>query len=358
MKLYNKMYPFRSRYGLSLIKMSLFLLCFFTFPMLSAQDQKVTIAVNNTPLNDVFARIESQTKYSFAFVNSSFDATRKVTISVQNTDLGVVLDKLLKGTGYSYTIRKGRIFLSPVKVEKKEEKLMTAKTIEEKSIVSVKTGTKTKNIDVEPLFISEKKNIDAEPLSTVKDSLDINKTVEILNRLADQKLTNSKTPLWAVKSNLLLDLTGSISLGAEVKTGERYSFDLSVSYNPWEFNVNRNWKHILVQPEIRYWLCEPFNGHFFGLHGLYAHYNLSGLPFSDYMKNSRLQGDLYGVGLSYGYQWSLSKRWSIEGSFGVGYVHASYDRYACKTCRDYIGSESKNYFAPTKASLSLIYFIK
>ena len=359
MQLYNKMYPFLFRYGFNLSKMLLFLLCFFTLPMLSAQDPKVTVTVNNTPLNYVFTQIESQTKYSFAFVNSSFDTTRKITISVQNTDLGIVLDKLLKGTGYSYTIRKGRIFLSPVKIEKKEEKLITAKNIEEKPIVSVKTGTKTKNIDVKPLLISEKKNIDAEPLSALKDSLDINKTVEILNRLADRKLlTYSKTPLWAVKSNLLLDLTGSISLGVEVKTGERYSFDLSVSYNPWEFNVNRNWKHILVQPEIRYWLCEPFNGHFFGLHGLYAHYNLSGLPFSDYMKNSRLQGDLYGAGLSYGYQWSLSKRWSIEGSFGVGYVHAGYDRYACKTCRDYIGRESKNYFAPTKTSLSLIYFIK
>lgn len=358
MQVCNKMYPFRHRYGLNLIKVSLFLLCFFSLPMLSAQEKKVTITVNNTPLNDIFAQIESQTKYSFAFVNSNFDATRKASISVQNAELGVVLDKLLKGTGYSYTIRKGRIFLSPIKGGKKEKKNIIIKNVEEKPVVSVKTGTKTKNIPAEFLLSTENKNVAVETLPIIKDSLDINKTVEILNRLSYQELTYSKTPLWAVKSNLLLDLTGSISLGTELKTGERYSFDLSVSYNPWEFNVNKNWKHILVQPEMRYWLCEPFNGHFFGLHGLYAHYNLSGLPFSEYMRDSRLQGDLFGVGLSYGYQWSLSKRWSIEGSFGVGYMHASYDRYACKTCKDYVGSESKNYFAPTKASLSLIYFIK
>lgn len=356
------MYPLMRGYSLNLIKISLFLLCFFTVSTLSAQEKKVTVSGRNMPISELFNQIESQTQYSFAFVNSSFDASRKVTISAQNTDLKTVLDQLLKGSGYSYTMRKKHIFLSPAKVEKKvdkkEAKLIVVKDIDDKPIVSVEPGTKTKNISIAPPVASEMKNISVESLPSGKDSLDINKTVEILNNLADQKLIHSKTPRWGVKSNLLLDLTGSISLGAEIKTGEKYSFDLSVSYNPWEFNVNKNMKHILVQPEMRYWLCEPFNGHFFGVHGLYAHYNLTGLPFSDYMKNSRLQGDLYGVGLSYGYQWSLSKRWSLEGNIGVGYVHASYDRYACKTCRDYIGSESKNYFAPTKASLSVIYFIK
>lgn len=358
MRVYNIMYPSIYGYRLNLIKISLFILCFFTLPTLWAQEKKVTIIANNTPLNEVFAQLESQTKYSFAFVNSSFDATKKVTISAQNTDLKVVLDQLLKGTGYSYSIRKNRIFLSPAKVEKREEKITPAKEVKEEPTRSVKKEVESKSISILPQMVYEKKDINLQPLSSANDSLDINKTVKTLNNLADQKLIKSRTPLWAVKSNLLLDLTGSISLGAEIKTSERYSFDLSVSYNPWEFNVNRNWKHILVQPEMRYWLCEPFNGHFFGLHALYAHYNLTGLPFSDYMKNSRLQGDLYGVGLSYGYQWSLSKRWSIEGSFGIGYLHADYDRYACKTCKDYIESESKNYFAPTKASVSLIYFIK
>lgn len=357
------MYSLMRGYSLNLVKISLILLCFFTLPTLSAQEKKVTVNGCNIPISQVFTQIESQTEYSFAFVNSSFNASRKVTISAQNSDLKTVLDQLLKGSGYSYTVRKNRIFLSPAKeekkIEKKEAKLIVVKDMDEKPIISVavKPGTKTKNIPIEPIVNTEK-GISVESIPSVKDSLDLNKTVKILNNLADQKLIQSKTPRWAVKSNVLLDLTGSISLGTEIKTGEKYTFDLSVSYNPWEFNVNKNMKHILVQPEMRYWLCEPFNGHFFGLHGLYAHYNLTGLPFSDYMRNSRLQGDLYGVGISYGYQWSLSKRWSIEGNFGVGYVHASYDRYACKTCKDYIGSESKNYFAPTKASLALIYFIK
>lgn len=37
----------------------------------------------------------------------------------------------------------------------------------------------------------------------------------------------------------------------------------------------------LVQPEFRYWLCERFNGHFFGVHGLGGEYNIAKvkLPF-------------------------------------------------------------------------------
>ncbi len=36
-------------------------------------------------------------------------------------------------------------------------------------------------------------------------------------------------------------------------------------------------KHWMVQPEARYWLCEKFNGHFLGVHAHYADYNVGGL---------------------------------------------------------------------------------
>lgn len=358
MQIYKKICLFPCRYKMTCVRVFFFILCFFTITTLFAQDKKVTINGNNIPFKEVFGQIESQTEYSFAYVNSSFDATRRITISAQNTQLSKVLERLFDGTGYTYSVRKKQIFISPAKTEKREEKPVEGKIVEEKGVTFSKEEPKVKSTPLVPPIVYEKETISIYTQPSAKDSLDINKTIEILNTLADQTQIVSKTPLWAVKSNLLLDLTGSVSLGTEIKTGEKYSFDLSVSYNPWEFDVNRNMKHILLQPEIRYWLCEPFTGHFFGLHALYAHYNLTGLPFSDYMKNSRLQGDLYGIGLSYGYQWSLSKRWSLEGNIGIGYLHADYDRYACKSCKKYIGSETKNYFAPTKASLSLIYFIK
>ena len=37
----------------------------------------------------------------------------------------------------------------------------------------------------------------------------------------------------------------------------------------------------MVQPELRYWLCDKFNGHFFGFHLMGGAYNTTGidLPF-------------------------------------------------------------------------------
>ena len=92
--------------------------------------------------------------------------------------------------------------------------------------------------------------------------------------------------------------------------------DVSGNYNPWKFGDAR-WKHWLVQPEVRYWLCESFNGHFFGLHAHYAEYNAGGIDFSTAFRHNRYQGHLYGAGLSYGYQWLIGKRWNLEATVGM-----------------------------------------
>ena len=124
---------------------------------------------------------------------------------------------------------------------------------------------------------------------------------------------------FAVKSNLLYDATATINLGVEVGLAKKWSLDLSGNYNGWKFGDEARMKHWLVQPEARYWLCEKFNGHFFGLHAHYADYNVGGLKFlSKNMENHRYQGNLYGAGLSYGYQWLLSDRWSMEAVLGIG----------------------------------------
>lgn len=79
---------------------------------------------------------------------------------------------------------------------------------------------------------------------------------------------------WAaVKTNLLYDATTTINLGLEVGLADKWTLDVSGNYNPWEFSDNRQLKHFFIQPEARYWLCEKFNGHFFGLHGHYGKYN-------------------------------------------------------------------------------------
>lgn len=162
---------------------------------------------------------------------------------------------------------------------------------------------------------------------------------------------------WAVKSNLLYDATATVNLGVEAALGERVTLDISGSYNPWKFG-NARWKHWLVQPEVRYWLCESFNGHFFGLHAHYAEYNFGGVGFNDNMRHNRYQGHLFGAGLSYGYQWLIGTRWNLEATLGVGYARLQDKKYPIARCGEAIRTCPRNYFGPTKAAVTLIYIIK
>ena len=162
-----------------------------------------------------------------------------------------------------------------------------------------------------------------------------------------------------VKTNLVMDAMKIINLGAEVGLSKKLTLDLYANYNPWKYKDQKMMKMLAIQPELRYWLCEKFNGHFLGLHGHYAKYNVGGMSFlSDNMERHRYQGHLWGGGISYGYQWLLGNRWSLEAVLGVGYAQLDHSKYPCATCGTVQKSEKKNYFGPTKAAVSIIYIIK
>lgn len=175
----------------------------------------------------------------------------------------------------------------------------------------------------------------------------------------------------AVKSNLLYDATTSINLGTEIGLAPKWTLDISGNYNPWTFSGNRKLKHWLIQPETRYWFCQRFSGHFFGIHEHYSRFNAGGmLPWgfnsgkmfgsinNDNLINSRYEGWLAGGGISYGYQWILGNHWGLEATVGLGYTYLKYNKYRCEKCSEKVGSESRNYFGPSKAGITLIFMIK
>lgn len=171
------------------------------------------------------------------------------------------------------------------------------------------------------------------------------------------QVQNDYMPEFAIKTNALYWATTTVNLGFEVGLSKKMTLDVSGNYNPWKFSDNKQIKHWLVQPELRYWLCERFNGHFFGLHAHYAEANVSNLNIFG-LGNYRYQGNIYGAGISYGYQWILNKRWSMEATIGVGYARLNFDKYNCGKCGSKISKEHKNYLGPTKVALSIIYVIK
>lgn len=170
-----------------------------------------------------------------------------------------------------------------------------------------------------------------------------------------------------IKTNVLYGgVTLTPNLGVETGLGKHTTIDFAVGYNPWNVDGNsrgnKKLSHFIIQPEFRYFLCERFNGHFFGIHALYSQYNISGhkLPmlFGKSSKDYRFQGNAYGAGISYGYQLMLGTHWNLEFEAGVGYARLDYEKYKCNKCGTKIESVEKDYYGPTKAGISLIYLIK
>lgn len=162
----------------------------------------------------------------------------------------------------------------------------------------------------------------------------------------------------ALKSNALYDLTGTINLGGEIRCDDNHSFHLGVNYNPWNLGENKKMKHLLIQPEYRYWLDETFMGSFVGVQAHFAQYNFAGTTPFRTVKNHRYQGNLIGCGLTYGYQWLLSTFWSMEASLSIGYAHLNYDKYGPGKGDALTEQSHSNYFGPTQLGISFIYFIR
>lgn len=176
-----------------------------------------------------------------------------------------------------------------------------------------------------------------------------------------------------LKTNALYWATTTPNLGMEFAISDRFTFEVEGGYNPWTLcpDVNRKAKHFLVSPELRYWFCEAFNGHFIGINGNYTQFNAGGIHvanafykttskgyFIDELQNSRLEGWAAGGGLTYGYAYPISRRWNMELTLGVGYWYTEYDKYESKTCGLFQESGIRKVVGPTSLGISFIYLIK
>ena len=179
----------------------------------------------------------------------------------------------------------------------------------------------------------------------------------------------------AVKTNALYWATATPNLGFEFALGDRWTFELEGSYNPWTLDAEKNMKlkHWLVSPEFRYWFCNSFQGHFIGINGNYTQFNIGGLPFampnlfvnlsSDAapmpdLQAARIQGWAVGAGLTYGYAFPIARRWNMELTVGYGWWYTNYDQYESRKCGLFQQTVSRHALGPATAGISFIYMIK
>lgn len=166
----------------------------------------------------------------------------------------------------------------------------------------------------------------------------------------------------ALKTNALYWATTTFNAGAEIRVAPKWTVGLTAGYNPFTYSDNTKLKHVLIEPEARYWLCSPYAGHFIGANAIYSHYNVGNIdvPFGIFpeLDDHRFQGDLGAIGLVYGYSWMLGRRWSIEAAIGLGIGVTHYKKYMCEVCGSQVDDHTRWLFMPTKLAISAIYYIR
>lgn len=296
---------------------------------------KETLTICLKKLN---AKYSKRISFSSTITDEVYPRIKDTIGSLEET-----LDKLLEGTNLGYRIVNGYYYIYKMKppVSKPPIKIAPPKEPEKREALPP---------------------VSSVPHQIIFPNQRITHTLKFHPQVI--KPVYPKSPKLAIKTNLLYDITATVNLGAEFAIADKWTVDISGSLNYWNLSsMNRKWKHALIQPELRYWFCERFNGHFAGVHLHAGLFNIGNLPalgglVSRNMQHYRYQGYLYGGGFTYGYQWILSDHWGIETSIGLGYAYINYDKYPCGSCGRKIKNNSKNYFGPTKMSISLIYSIK
>lgn len=100
-----------------------------------------------------------------------------------------------------------------------------------------------------------------------------------------------------------------------------------------------------------YWLLQSYIGGFVGVYGTAGTYSVGNLFGSKY----RYEGESYGVSISIGRAYQLSKSWNFEWEIGAGALWMDYDKYLCKRCGDLVSRKHEWAFLPTRAALNFVY---
>ena len=182
-------------------------------------------------------------------------------------------------------------------------------------------------------------------------------TMLLLGAIADA--TAQKVSL---SNNLLYDAWLTPNLRVGYSLSQHWSTGLTAGFRPWptDDETSKKWRHLLLSPEIRYWKDTVSVHHFFGANLIYSHYNVAEVkfPFGLYksVRDERRQGDLYALGVFYGYSWPLGRHWNIEAAIGAAVGFTKYDRFQCGHCGNKIGNDTK-LFAMPQAALNIVYNI-
>lgn len=336
----------------------------------AAQDQRIVFQRQSLSVRDVMVEITNQTGYTFAVSHTRFDDSRTVYFSKQTATLREALGVIVAGSNHTYQIRGQQILIIALKEPEPE----TAKKEPKRTSGGIATGGESKRsirqersmplpggaFDREVELYTSKL---VEKSPSIKPAQAVEPVKQPVNSVSSHSGGMRAQPTVGVKTNLLYGAVAQApNLALEFGLSPKTSLDLFVGWNPWgrdKVSKTKKLAHIVVKPEVRYWLCERFNGHFFGVHPFYWDYNVSGkkVPLL-FDKEYRYEGDAWGGGLSYGYHWMWGKRWGLEFNAGVGAAFMKYKKFEAEECGENLGDYRKKYFGPTNVGVKVMFMIK
>lgn len=122
-----------------------------------SQNTKLTLNINNAPVEKLFNKVESVSEYRFLFESSAIDLNRKVTINVKKKGIAEILEEVFKNTDISYSINDRQILLIKKRLPiNLQEKSIVTKPIVEQGIEITGVVTDSKNMPVPGANVIEK----------------------------------------------------------------------------------------------------------------------------------------------------------------------------------------------------------
>lgn len=326
----------------------------------NAQNERITIKGGNIGVGKIIRSIEAQTNLKFAFSHETLDTARMINVKSTSLTVSEALDGVIEGKNLKYVIQGRYVAFVPEQAPKRPQVHYPQRTSDVFEQPAERSPAPVLRPEPAPV-VAEKPIVAIAPIETVTYPEPYSTYTDIHSYGGLQK----SLPRFAIKTNLLYGAVAlAPNLAFEFATGPKQTIALSGSYNGWRrddnnLNDTKQLVHSIFKAEYRWWMCERFNGHFFGAHALYSRYHVSGkdVPLL-FDKENRYNGYGVDVGASYGYNLPLANRWGLEFSVGIGAAYLKYDKFDCAVCETQAVKSDKWYFGPTQAGITLVFNFK
>ena len=168
-------------------------------------------------------------------------------------------------------------------------------------------------------------------------------------------------PVVFVKTNLLYDMMTFVNASVEVPLAKNLTAEATLVY-PWWRNTERHktiqMHYVAITPKYYFGNADkPYSSFFTGL-------SIGGGKYDLQWTRRGVQGSMWHVSPVIGYSHHISKRWKMEYSASIGFVHTKYQKYTQTSDTPYGEIKVKDYpwvskvlntVLPTSLNVSIVY---